>query len=95
MSFIIDKIWRMAIILAIFFNNYFKDNKIVKTLKSIEPLISIEEQNISQTERWNFQAGNKEKYIYFMILRPSDEKVNLDLTFSSDIELFRFNKRTI
>jgi hypothetical protein len=41
----------MAIILAIFFNNYFKDNKIVKTLKSIEPLISIEEQNISQTER--------------------------------------------
>lgn len=69
MSFITDKIWKIAIILVIFLNNYFKDNKIVKTLKSID--------------------------IYFMMLRPSDEKVDLDLTFSSEIEPFRFNKRTI
>ena len=30
-----------------------------------------------------------------MILRPSDEKVDLDLTFSSEIEPERFNKKTI
>ena len=29
------------------------------------------------------QSGNKEKEIYFIILRPSEEKVDLDLEFSS------------
>jgi len=38
---------------------------------------------------------DKEKEIYFIILRPSEEKVNLDLKFSSEMVPQRIFKKSI
>jgi len=44
-------------------------------------------------QRQNAQFGGKEKEIYFIILRPVDKKVNLDIKFSPEYAPQRIYKR--
>jgi len=44
-------------------------------------------------QRQNAQSGGKEKEIYFIIIRPADKKVNLDLKFSPEYAPQRIYKR--
>ena len=54
-----------------------------------------EPNSISQNLGQNAQSGGKEKEIYFIILRPIKEKVNLELKFSSEITPQRIYRKCI
>ena len=56
---------------------------------------TIEESSITQEKRQNAQQNDKEKEIYFIVLRPSEEKINFNLKFSSEITPQSIYKKNI
>ena len=56
---------------------------------------TIEQNSISQKKEQNALSNDKEKEIYFIILKISEEKVDLNLKFLSKIEPQNIYKKSI